>query len=189
MTITSVETLIFFVCGFGIFGCARGPEREVWTLGGITMTMLLLFFGGTSVFEQLPLRVGAGLLAMIGNQSGSNSLVAHPLQAPWTTVMLVIGTAGLVLLAYTVGQKFGKSPSTKRDFGSLASGFVMGALNGTFICVFLFSQGGFQAGINIQFPDGGLTRTSIVPLILGGIVVTLIAVGLSSRRPKATGTP
>ncbi len=182
MTISSIETLSVFLLGFGIFGCVRGPEREVWTLGGITMTMLLLFFGGTTIFEQLPLRVAAGFMALVGNQAGSNDLAAHPLQAPWTTVMLVCGTVALVLLAYVMGQKFGK-PTATRDFGNFVSGFVMGALNGTFICVFLFSQGGFQAGINIQFPDGVLTRTSIVPLILVGIVVTLIAIGLSSRKP------
>ncbi len=186
MTITSVETLIFFVFGFGVFGGVRGPQREVWTLGGITLTMLLLFFGGTGILEQLPLRIGAGLLSMVGNQSGSNSLAAHPLQAPWTIVMLVLGTASLILLSYVVGQKFGKSPPAKRDFGNVASGFVMGAINGTFICVFLFSQGGFQAGLNIQFPDGGLTRDSIVPLIISGIIITLIALGLSSRKAKTS---
>jgi hypothetical protein len=188
MTITSVETLIVFLIGFGIFGCVRGPEREMWTLGGITMTMLLVFFGGTSLFEQLPLRVAAGITSLIGDQEGSNSIASHPLQAPWTIIMLVVCVAGLVVLSYVAGQRFGKAPPEKRDFGNLATGLLVGALNGTCIGVFLFSQGGFQAGINIQFPDSGLTRSSIVPLILVGIVVMVIAVSVAARKPR-TGTP
>lgn len=189
MTINSVETLIVFLCIFGIWGSIRGPEREVWTLGGITLAMFFLFFGGDTMFEQLPVRLVAGLASIVGNQSGSNYLSAHPLQQPWTLMMLWLATLGLVTLAYCMGFRFANVAANRsRDFGNIVSGFVMGALNGLFICVFLFSQGGMQAGLNIQFPDSVLTRTTIAPLILVGIVITIIAVALSSRSP-AKKTP
>ena len=185
MTISSVNTLLIFLVGFGVFGLTRGPEREIWTLGGVALTMLLLFFGGSAIFEQLPVRIMSGVLALAGNQDGSNSAAAHPLQQPWTLIVLWLVTAALVFLAYFMGYKFAK-PNDNRDFGNYAGGFVMGAINGAFICIFLFSQGGFQ-NLNIQFPDGTLTRTSIAPLILVGIVVTIIAITLTTRGKAASG--
>lgn len=185
MTVSAVETLLVFLCIFGAVGAARGPEREVWTLGGITLTVLLLYFGGATIIEQLPVRFTASFLALVGNQAGSDGFAAHPLLAPWTMIMLWIGTASLITLAFGMGQRFGKNKP--KVFSEHAAGFVMGALNGLFIAVFLFNEGGFQVGLHIQFPDGLLTRTIIAPVIMVGVVITVVT--LFARRSPAKSMP
>lgn len=185
MTVSAVETLLLFLGIFGAMGAARGPEREVWTLGGITLTVLLLFYGGAMIIEQLPVRLLAGVLALMGNQSGSNGIAAHPLAAPWTLAMLWLGTASLIALAYWMGQRFGKNKP--KVFSEHAAGFLMGALNGLFIAVFLFNEGGFQVGLHIQFPDGLLTRTIIAPVIMVGVIITVIT--LFARKNPAKTAP
>jgi hypothetical protein len=176
-----LDTLLVFLIAFGAIGLARGPKREIWTLGGITLTMLFLALGGIEVIKQLPVRVASGFLAMSGNQDGSNYAAAHPLQTPWTMIMLWLGTIGLVAISFLMGQKFGGPPEKTREIGSYLGGLVMGMINGACICVFLFSQGGFSS-ITIQFPDGQTARNIIAPLILIGIAG--VAIGFAAMRPK-----
>ncbi len=187
MTITSVETLIFFVSIFGIIGAVRGPNREIWTVGGVTLTLIFLFFGGVTILEQLPVRIIAGSMALVGNQSASNSVSAQPLQAPWTYVWLWLATIALLALAFHMGQRFGKGkPAT---IGECISGFAMGTLNGLFISVFLFNESGLRAALSIQFPDSLLTRTSIVPLVLVGVAISLVAIATRrSSGPSSSST-
>jgi hypothetical protein len=180
VTVTSLNTLLVFLLGFGVLGATRGPKHEIWTLGGITLTMLFLSLGGVDIVKQLPVRIASGFLAVSGNQDGSNNAAAHPLSEPWTIIMLWLGTIALVVIAYAMGQKFGKEEKT-RDFGSYMGGFLMGAINGACICLFLFSQGGFQ-NVNIQFPDGQMARTTIAPLIIIGLFV--VGVAFVATRPK-----
>lgn len=181
MTIESINTLLVFLIAFGAIGVARGRQREIWTLGGITLTMLFLALGGVDIIKQLPVRVASGFLAMSGNQDGSNNAAAHPLQEPWTVVVLWVGTITLVAVAYLMGQKFGQNEAT-RDFGSYVGGLVMGAINGACICLFLFSQGGFH-DVSIKFPDAQMARNTITPLILVGIAVVVIGI-VATTRPK-----
>ncbi|MBA3826986.1 MAG: hypothetical protein H0X24_24225 [Ktedonobacterales bacterium] len=186
MTVSALNTLLVFLIGFGAIGLARGPRQEIWTLGGITLTILFLTLGGLDIIKQLPVRIASGFLSVSGNQDGSNSVAAHPLQDPWTTVMLWIGTLGLVGVSYLMGQ-FGKGKKDeKRDFGNYFSGFLLGMINGACVCIFLFSQGGFK-DVVIQFPTGAASRTTIAPLLLVGLVVVIIAIAAS--RPKPADTP
>lgn len=181
MTISSLNTFLVFLIAFGSIGLSRGYKREIWTLGGVSLTLIFLFLGGVDIVQQLPVRIFAGILSVSGNQDGSNNAAAHPLQEPWTVIMLWLGTVLLVGLAYLMGQKFSKTESP-RDFGSYAGGFVMGAINGALICMFLFSQGGFT-NVSIQFPDGQMARSMVTPLILVGAVVVFIAI-VATMRPK-----
>ncbi len=178
-TVSSLNTLLIFLIGFGSIGVARGPRREIWTLCGITVAILFLSLGGVEIVKQLPIRVAAGFLAMSGNQDASNSTASHPMGDPWPGIMLWVSTLALVAIAYLMAL-LGKKEE-KRDFGNYASGFLMGALNGAFICVFLFSQGGFN-DLTIKFPDGPTARTVIAPLILIGLAVVFIAI--MAMRPK-----
>jgi hypothetical protein len=188
MTINAIETLLVFLCIFGTVGAARGPHQELITLVGIAMTLALLNFGGTDIVQHLPTRLLAGVASLLNNQSGSDYLSQHPWPDPWPTIMLWVGTIGLVALSYFMGTRFGQSKgeTANRDFGSVAMGFLIGALNGVFICVFLFSQGGLQANVSIQFPDSNLTRGTIAPLILLGVVLTIIAIAVTSKHEKTT---
>jgi hypothetical protein len=191
MTISAVETLIVFVSIFGIIGAVRGPSREIWTVGGVTVTLVFLFFGGAAIFEQLPVRLLSGAMALVGNQGSSNSVAAHPVQAPWTYIWLWVATAGLIVLSYLMGNRFGGADHPKTP-GAYVSGFAMGMMSGLFIAVFLFNDSGLTAAIDIQFPDGLLTRTSIVPLILIGLVIVLVAIitrqSAGNSAPPAGGS-
>lgn len=178
MTVSAAQTLVAFLAIFGIVGSVRGPAREVWTLGGVTLTVVLLSFGGATFFEQLPVHFGAAFMSLIGDQASSADIAAHPWQSPGTVVMLLVATVALVTLAYLMGQAFGKEQPT--TFGERVAGFVMGAINGVFIALFLFNQKDLQPGLNIQFPSGLLTRSSVVPLVLVGVIIAIIAI--TNRR-------
>ena len=181
MSLSSLQTLIVFLCIFGIIGASRGPGREVWTMGGIVLTALLLLFGGTPVFEQLPLRIAAAVMSLAGNQNGSNSMAAHPLGEPWTTLMLWLVVGCLIILSYAIGQRFGTSKTD--SFGAVIAGFVMGAINGLVIAVFVFQNG--LSSLSIQFPDGLLTRSIILPIIMVGVGLAVIAVATRKQTKPA----
>jgi hypothetical protein len=108
--------------------------------------VLLLAYGGATIIEP-------GVLALAGNQPGSDSLAAHPLQAPWTLVMLWLGAVGLVLLAYAMGRRFAaigpKAP------GEHAAGFLTGALNGLFIAVSCSARVAFHQMCGVSSPPAG----------------------------------
>ncbi len=132
MTISSPQTLIVFFSMFGIIGSLRGPSREVWTLGGISLTLALFTFAGQQFFSQLPLRLGAGAMSLIGNQAASDSINHQELSGIWANLLLLAGLTALIALSYYMGNHFGgKAPP--KDFGEHVAGFILGALNGTFI--------------------------------------------------------
>lgn len=185
MTVSSFQTLLVFIGIFGVIGVVRGPNREIWTVCGMGLTALLLLFGGVPIFEQFPLRVVSGLLAMAGNQSGSNDMAAHPLVAPWTSICLYLAVGGLVSLAYLLGAKRGTPRDKDAGLGDYVAGGIMGAINGLIIAAFIF-QNGFGSGVNIQFPDGLLTRTSVVPVILVAVICAIFALSTSARKPEKT---
>lgn len=177
MFVSSVETLIVFLGIFGIIGAVRGPGREVWTLCGVVLTAILLLFGGVPILQQLPLRLAAALLTLTGNQTGSTDLVAHPLGAPWTNIMLWLVVLGLLAVSYLIGQRFGAAKS--ESFLSTIVGFAMGALNGLVIAVFIFQNG--LAPLNVQFPDGLMTRNGLAPFIF--VIAGIALIALVVRPP------
>ncbi len=177
MTVSATITLLVFIAIFGVIGAVRGPGREVWTLVGMMVTAVLLLFGRSPI-EQLPVRIASGLLALAGNQNGSNDAAAHPLRAPWTIMMLWLVAIACISASYVMGQRFGKDkPAT---FGEYIAGGMMGALSGLIIAFFLFSQGGLSA-LSIQFPNGVLTGSTAVPIIVMAVIIAFIA--LFSRKP------
>ena len=183
--INSTETLIVFLAVFGIWGVVRGKEREIWTVCTIALMMLFLAVGdGTDFIRKLPIHFASSIMSLVGDQTGSTNLAKQSLPDGVALTILWIAVIGLVALAYFIGYRGGnQSPEfSKRSVGSHVAGFFMGAVNGIFICAFLFSQGGFHLNFSIQFPDGDLTRNIIGPLILGGFVLTLIALAISSRK-------
>jgi membrane protein DedA with SNARE-associated domain len=180
MTVSSTITLILFLAIFGVIGAIRGKDREVWTLVGVGMTAIVLLLGYPTI-EQLPVHIVSGILALAGNQNGSNDAAAHRLGAPWTTIMLLLAAIAFISIAYMMGQRFGKGkPET---FGEYVGGAMMGALSGLIIAVLVFSQGALSA-LSIQIPNGMLTRSSAGPIIVIALIVAGIAF-FSNRKSAA----
>ena len=184
MIITSVQSLVVFFCVFGVIGAVRGPQREVWTLVGVALILALLYFAGPTFFTQLPLRLGSGVMSLLGNQDASDGLFKQQVASPWADLILLMALGGLISLAYYMGNRFGGKNDPK-DVGERASGFIMGALTGTFIALFVFSQNIFQ-DLRIQFPNGDQARQGLIPLIVISLIIVVIA--LSMRR-QAAGAP
>lgn len=185
MTISAVQTLIVFFCIFGIVGGIRGPNREVWTLVGVTLTLLLLYFGGPAFIDQLPVRLGSGTMALLGNQSASDSLARQQVKDPWASAIVLAAAVGLIALDYYIGNRFGGKEAPK-TLGERTAGFIMGALSGTFIALFVFRQGGFYKDLLIQFPNEDLAQQSAVPLIIAGLVIVIIAIAMRRQATSAS---
>ncbi|HKD75107.1 MAG TPA: hypothetical protein VKB76_06405 [Ktedonobacterales bacterium] len=180
MTVSSTITLLVFLSIFGVIGAVRGRNREVWTLVGVGVTAGVLLFDYSTI-EQLPVHIVSGILALAGNQNGSNDAAAHPLGAPWTIIMLLLAAIALISVSYLMGQRFGKGkPET---FGDYVGGAMMGALSGLIIAGLVFSQGGLSA-LSIQIPNGMLTRSTAVMIILVVVIVAFVAI-FSSRKSAA----
>ncbi len=182
MTISSFQTLLVFLSIFGIIGFVRAIYQEVWTLVGVALTLILLFFSGNTFFEQLPLHIWAGILSLSGNQSASDSAVSHKMGEPWTGVMLIISLVVLVTLSYLVGGLIGGKQKIT-TFGEHFFGGFMGALSGILIGIFVFSQPVLQSGLVIQFPTYDLTKNGVAPYILIAFFVGAVAFGVS-KLPK-----
>ena len=184
--VNSYQTLTVVLLAFSISGLVRGKEREIWTIGVIILMVLFLSAGGgTDFIRKFPLYFAASVMTLVGNQSGSNSLAKQSLPDPLGLTILGATVIVLIALAYYIGKRCVPNATvfSKRTFGDHVAGFFMGAVNGIFICAFLFSQGGLHLNFTIQFPDAGLTRNTIAPLVMLGIVLTLIAIAISSRKP------
>lgn len=184
MSVSSFQTLILILAVFGFIGAMRGPRKEIWTLGGLTLTALLLLIAGQSFFMQLPNHMLSGMQSMLGDQQGSNETFKHPMSAPGTYLTLWISVLGLAALSYYIGQRIEKNTKLKQTFGVFVSGFVIGMINGLLIAAFVFGQNGLN-NMSIQFPDAVLTRSATVPLIIFGFIAAIIAMIWMGRVEKS----
>ncbi len=184
MSISSLQTLILILVVFGFIGAMRGPFKEIWTLGGLTLTALLLLIGGQAFFMQLPNHLLSGAQSLLGDQKGSNVTATHPMGAPETYLTLWICILSLTALSYYIGNRIGHKTPSKQTNNNFIPGFVIGSLNGLLISAFVFSQAGLN-NMKIQFPDADLTRSATVPLILLGFAAAIIAIIWMGRGEKS----
>ncbi len=187
MTINSSETLIIFMCIFGVVGTFRGFFKELLTFSILALTIISLFFGANQIFSQLPLRIWAALQSFAGYQSASNSTAAHPLSAPASVISLWICVLSIIIMAYVAGSVVFKEKSPgSSDKGAIRSfrfgGFFMGVLNGTIIALILFSQKGINFILNVQLPSGDITHSIIGPIMLIALLGIVIVVILTTRK-------
>jgi hypothetical protein len=189
-SITEFNTLIIVLIIAGFFGASRGPYREIWTLGCMTL-IALIYYGvydgkGKDLLSHFPARILASIQLLGGDQAGSNETLAG--SASWPTGLtqffLIGGTAALIFLSYTIGNHFGKEPNKTFIFGEWFSAFVMGAFNGLIIASFVLGELSLR-DIRFDIPSNGTARNAILPLIILGIIIALIALFIRDKDKKA----
>ncbi len=188
MIINSFETLIIFMCIFGVVGAFRGTFKEMITLSILAITIIALFFGANQILAQLPLRSWAALQSFAGYQSASNTTAAHPLGAPASVISLWICVISIIILAYVAGSimlksKINSLQSEKNEKRLIKfGGFFVGLVNGAIIAIILFSQKGINLSLNVQLPSEDYTHSIIAPIMLIALLCIVIVVIISTHK-------
>ena len=182
-----------FIILFGIMGLRRGISRELLTLFGVFLAMVVGKWGAPSlkplVNKSYKLVMFSLKGGMVAEDPGSVLAEIGKLKPPVTTEsdLLILGTAvfGLIVLAsYLLGEFVIKPP---KKLSQRLSGVILAGMNGYFIAYFLIPRHLPTPRATIRISTSGmmdLLSQNLVKVVLGFVLI-MIFLGLQmSTRPR-----
>jgi uncharacterized membrane protein required for colicin V production len=182
-----------FIILFGIMGLRRGISRELLSLVGIFLAMVVGKWGAPSlqpwVNRSYKLVIFALKGGMVAEDPGSVLTKIGNLKLPVTTKsdLLILGTAvfGLIVLAFYLLGEFVIKPPKKASQRLL--GIILAGMNGYFIAYFLIPRHLPTPKATIRISTSGmmdLLSQNLIKVVLGFVLI-MIFLGLQmSTRPR-----